>query len=83
MSCTGVPDFGLTDCCDEHDRMYAIGGSELQRILTEWMFFKCMRKKGSRFVSFVYFSGVLFFFGPFFWRYYGKPSLFERMFKRG
>ena len=77
MSCSFVPDFGLKSCCDKHDEAYRKGGTEAYRFKADYSFFLCMRKKGSKFVSFAYFFGVRLF-GWLFFCYGGKKSLFER-----
>jgi len=81
MACTGVPDFKLRKCCEGHDKAYAKGGISKDRYRADLQFLACMIERKSKFVSYVYYFGVRLF-GWFFFRYGGKPSLIEKVFKR-
>ena len=77
MSCTGVPDLKLKPCCEWHDKMYGRGGTSYDRYRIDRGFYRCMKRKGSKFVCHVYYHGVRLW-GWLFFRYGGNASYYER-----
>lgn len=56
--CSGWPNGGWVDCCDEHDRAYRCGSSSfLERRKADLNLMRCVMKKGYPRM------GVLMFFG--------------------
>ena len=43
--CTGVPELGLTECCNQHDADYT-PGSGFSRLSADWRLCCCVFKKG-------------------------------------
>lgn len=75
--CTGVPRFvsnylGFTDCCNDHDRAYSLGGSSKDRRIADEEFYRCMKEVANRtgrrsaHIAAPIFYGAVRLFGPFF-----------------
>ncbi|QLH05848.1 hypothetical protein [Nitrosopumilus ureiphilus] len=59
--CTGVPDFDIEECCNEHDRCYWRGGTEEDRKNCDLQFYNCIKNKGGIFhgiLAWIYYVGV-------------------------
>ena len=56
--CSSFPDGDYVDCCVAHDVDYYFGGTEAERKSSDKRLYKCVRKKGHKYLSVMMYIGV-------------------------
>ncbi len=53
-----VPDFCFEECCNDHDKFYARGGTEADRLKCDPVLYECCKEEGPDWLASIYYQAV-------------------------